>query len=80
MTKREIIKTLLSKQIPDRVGLNEHFWPYIIENAWQKQGIAPDTDFVQRFNLDIRSIAWFAAPGPRSDLVGVVRESEECYC
>ena len=78
MTKREIIKTLLSKQIPERVGLNEHFWPHLIENSWQEQGIAPDTDFIQRFNLDIRSVSWFNAPGPRPDLVGVVEESEEC--
>jgi len=78
MTKREIIKTLLAKQIPERVGLNEHFWPHLIENAWEKQGIAPDTDFGKRFNLDIRGISWFWAPGPRPDLVGVVEESDEC--
>ena len=34
MTQREIIKALLSRQIPERVGLNEHFWPFINENGW----------------------------------------------
>jgi len=77
MTKREIIKALLARQIPERVGLNEHFWPYLIENAWQKQGIAPETDFVKQFDLDIRSISWFMAPEPRLDLAGVVEESED---
>ena len=57
MNKRTIIQTLLNKEIPDRVGFNEHFWPYICENAWQAQGIVPGTDFVRRFNLDIRSIS-----------------------
>jgi hypothetical protein len=77
MTKREIIKTLLAKQLPERVGLNESFWPFIVENAWQKQGIAPGTDFVRRFNLDLRSISWFGAPAPRPDLARVVEESDE---
>ena len=34
MTGREIIKTLLRREIPERVGLNEGFWPCIVENAW----------------------------------------------
>lgn len=42
MTKRGIIKTLLAKQLPERAGLNEAFWPHIIPNAWQAQGIEPD--------------------------------------
>lgn len=77
MTKREIIKALLARKLPERVGLNEHFWPHICENAWQIQGIAPGTDFVQRFNLDLRSISWFAAPAPRPDLATVLEESDE---
>lgn len=77
MTKREIIKTLLAKQIPDRVGLNESFWPYIIANAWKDQGDFQDADWVKRFNLDMRSIAWFGAPGPRPDMAGVVAESDD---
>lgn len=77
MTKREIIKTLLAKQLPERVGLNESFWPFIVKNAWQKQGIAPGTDFGKRFNLDLRGISWFGAPAPRPDLVSVVEESDE---
>jgi uroporphyrinogen decarboxylase len=77
MTKREIIKTLLAKEIPERVGLNESFWPFICENAWQEQGVQPDTDFVRRFNLDLRGVSWFSAPAPRPDLACVVEESDE---
>jgi uroporphyrinogen decarboxylase len=77
MTKRAIMKALLAREIPERAGLNESFWPHIIENAWGDQGIAAGTDFVARFNLDMRSINWFAAPPPRPDLAAVVEESDE---
>ena len=77
MTQREIIKTLLAKDIPERVGLNEHFWPHIVENSWGEQGVEPGTDFVERFNLDLRSVSWFSSPAPRPDLACVVEESDE---
>ena len=77
MTQREVIKSLLGKQLPERVGLNEHFWPHIIDNAWGEQGIEDGTDFVERFGLDLRSVSWFSAPGPRPDLACVVEESDE---
>ncbi len=77
MTQREVIQTLLAKQIPERMGLNESFWPFIVENAWGAQGIGPGTDFVSRFNLDLRSLVWFGVPPPRPDLEKVVEESEE---
>jgi len=79
MTPREIIKTLLNKEIPERVGLFENFWGYIVENAWGAQGLPADTNFEKRFNLDIGGVAgsWTALPGPRPDLAGVVEESDE---
>ncbi len=76
MTKREIIKTLLKKELPERVGLDEHFWPHIIDNAWGAQGVAPGTNFTERFDLDISSVCWFAAPAPRPDLACKVEESD----
>ncbi|MBL7076393.1 MAG: hypothetical protein ISS31_02875 [Kiritimatiellae bacterium] len=77
MTKREIIAALLAKEIPERVGLHEHFWQHIIENAWQDQGVEPGTDFESHFNLDLQNISWFEAPAPRPDLIHVVEESDE---
>lgn len=78
MTKREVIKTLLNKRIPDRVGLFESFWPFIIENAWGAQGVEPKCNFVNRFNLDLRPASWFTVPGPRQDLVATLEETDEC--
>ena len=77
MTKRDIIKALLNKEIPERVGLNESFWPHIIENAWNDQGIAAGTNFVDRFNLDIRGMTWYTSPKPRPDLRAEIDESDE---
>lgn len=79
MSKRDIIKTLLAKEIPERVGLNEHFWPFINANAWTQQGIEPDTDFVSHFDLDIRSIGFFKAPGPRPDQESTVEENDDWH-
>lgn len=76
MTKREIIKTLLAKQIPDRVGLHEHFWPFLIPNAWEKQGLPAGTDLAKHFDLDIRSIGWCLAPDPRPDLKATLEETD----
>lgn len=77
MQKREVIKTLLNKQVPDRVGLHEHFWPFIIENSWGAQGIPAGCDFVSRYNLDIRNVTWWAMPGPRPDLAATIEETDE---
>jgi uroporphyrinogen decarboxylase len=76
MSKRDIIKALLAKEIPERVGLHEHFWPYISENAWREQGIEPGTDFVSYFDLDIRPVCFFKTPGPRPDLEKIVDETD----
>lgn len=77
MSKRDIIASLLKREIPERMGLNEHFWPHLIENAWASQGMAAGTNFVDHFNLDYRSIHWNDLPGPRPDLAGIVEEDEE---
>jgi len=73
VTKREIIRTLLAKKIPERVGLNESFWPHIGENAWNAQGFGPQIDF----KLDLHEVGWVSSPGPRPDLAGTVEESDD---
>jgi len=48
MTSRERVQTLLNKEIPDRMGLYEHYWGETIP-TWNKQGLPegvyPDTVF-----------------------------------
>jgi uroporphyrinogen decarboxylase len=77
MSKRDVIRSLLAKEIPNRIGLHEHFWPHILENAWTGQGVPADVDWVQRYDLDMRSLFWCCAPGPRKDLEGVLDENDE---
>ncbi len=77
MIRRDIIKTLLNHDVPERMGLHEHFWPFICENAWAEQGIPEGTDFTRRFDLDLESIFWLKFDGPRPDLAAVVDESDE---
>ncbi|MFP4052412.1 MAG: uroporphyrinogen decarboxylase family protein [Phycisphaerae bacterium] len=76
MTPREIIKTLLNKEIPERVGLNESFWPFICDNGWAEQGVPKGTDFAERFDLDIANVQWFWVPEPRPDLAETVEETD----
>ncbi len=49
MTSKEIIKTLMKRQIPDRMGIDEHFWIDSYAGKWLEQGypqgIAPDIYF-----------------------------------
>lgn len=77
MLKREVIQTLLAKEIPERVGLNEAFWPHIIENAWGEQGIEKDTCFPEYFDLDMQCTNWFNIAAPCPDLAKVMEESDE---
>jgi uroporphyrinogen decarboxylase len=77
MKSREIIKTLLNKDCPDRVGLNESFWPHLYENAWADQGMKKGEDLTERFGLDMTCAGWYNLPEPRPDLNLVIEENDE---
>lgn len=47
MKKREIIKALLARQLPERVGLNESFWPHIIGNIDVRALESGDRDWIR---------------------------------
>jgi uroporphyrinogen decarboxylase len=76
-TSRDIITTLLKKEMPERVGLNEAFWPHIYENSWSGQGMQKGENLKKRFNLDIDCAGWFNLPEPRPDIVKVIDETDE---
>lgn len=77
MTRRATIAALLRREIPDRMGINEHFWPYLFENAWHGQGLPKDADVVKFFDLDIACVDWYSPPGPRPDLATEITQDEE---
>jgi uroporphyrinogen decarboxylase len=43
MNSIERVKTLLSKRIPDRMGLFDHLWPETIPDYWAAQGYPKET-------------------------------------
>lgn len=77
MTKREIIKNLITRKPAERMGWNEHFWPHILENSWNAQGYPKDVPFGKEFDLDIQSTYWYTLTAPRPDLEAVLEETQE---
>ncbi len=75
-TRRETIRQLLNHQVPERIGLNEFFWPHLLDNAWKAQGVQ-DEDYVRRFDLDYESATWWNTPGPRPDLANTITEGDD---
>ncbi|MCC6728120.1 MAG: hypothetical protein IT208_02150 [Chthonomonadales bacterium] len=49
MTSRERVTSLLRHELPDRMGLYEHFWPETLAEYWPREGYpegqAPETHF-----------------------------------
>lgn len=52
----ETIAALLRREIPERMGLMEHFWPHIQANAWGAQGLPEDADLTGHFDLNLKSV------------------------
>jgi len=60
MTSRERMTLLLKKQIPDQMGLYEHFWPETLRDYWPQQGYPKDADPQKHFDYDIWGCGgWF---------------------
>jgi len=60
MTSRERVKTLLAKEIPDRIGTYEHFWPETLSRYWPEEGYSKDTPPTDFFDYDILNAGgWF---------------------
>jgi len=75
--RREIIKALLAKEIPERMGLHEFFWPFLLENHWLAEGYPEGVEVVEKFDFDIHGMTWYFTPGPRPDLAADLEETDE---
>lgn len=54
MNSRERVTMLLNKQIPDQMGLYEHFWgDTITDTGWIAQGYPKDSDPAKFFDYDL---------------------------
>ena len=75
--RRDIIKALLAKEIPERMGLHEKFWPFLFRNRWHDEGFPQGADATENFNLDLRQMTWCRMPEPRPDLAATIEETDE---
>lgn len=59
MSSRELLAALLDKQIPERMGLFEHYWPETLRDFWPEQGYLNDAEPALHFDYDIlHAIGW----------------------
>ena len=77
MDSAERVKILLEKQIPDRMGLYEHFWPETLKEYWPEQGYPVNAESARYFGYDLINCGgWFnteSFPGTKE----IVEETEE---
>ena len=79
MTSRERMKALFARELPDRMGLFEHFWPETLRDYWPEQGYPKDTGPQEFFDFDIRSCGWSVNTTPFVDWQEeLIEETDEC--
>ncbi len=76
-TSRERLLALLAGEIPDRMGLFEHFWPETLNTEWTAQGLPAGTDPVIHFNYDMRIVGGWFESQPFPSQSEVVEETDE---
>ena len=61
MTSRERINCILSLEVPDRMGLYDHFWKETIPDYWIHEGYPEGTSPEDHFGYDIERVqaSWF---------------------
>lgn len=77
MNSAERVKILLEKQIPDRMGLYEHFWPETLKEYWPEQGYPVNAESARYFGFDLINCGgWFnteSFPGTKE----IVEETDD---
>jgi len=77
MNSAERVKTLLNKEIPDMMGLYEHYWPETLNEYWPKQGYPKGTLPEMYFNYDLIGCGGWFNSIPFQDRNEIVEETEE---
>jgi uroporphyrinogen decarboxylase len=77
MTSYERTKILLSKEIPDRMGIFEHFWPETLEQFWPLQGYPKGESPYYYFDYDIVYCGGWINSEPFMGTKEVIKETEE---
>ncbi|MGC8971642.1 MAG: uroporphyrinogen decarboxylase family protein [bacterium] len=77
MTSYERTKMLLNKEIPDRMGIFEHFWPETLEQFWPPQGYPKGGNPSYYFDYDIVYCGGWINSEPFIGVREVIKETEE---
>ena len=77
MTSKERVTTLLKREIPDRMGLYEHFWPETLRDFWPGQGYTKDEKPEYYFDYDIINCGGGFNSEPFLGQKKVIEETEE---
>lgn len=77
MTSREIVSALLDKQIPERMGLFEHFWPETLGEVWPEQGYPKGAAPEDEFGYDICFATGWLQSEPFPGQWEVLEETDE---
>jgi len=78
MTSRERVIMLLNKQIPDQMGLYEHFWGEVFQDdCWLAQGYPKDNDPVKFFDYDLVNCGGWFDTSPMLGRCDVIEETDE---
>jgi uroporphyrinogen decarboxylase len=77
LTSRERTHLLLRRELPDRMGLFEHFWPETIRDVWSGQGYPADVPPETYFGYDLRFGGGWIDTTPLRGTEEVVEETAE---
>lgn len=77
MTSYERIKALLNKDIPDRMGIFEHFWPETLRDYWTKQGYPEGEKPEVYFDYDIFPCGGWFNTEPFMGRREIIKETNE---
>lgn len=82
MTGRERMQALLNRELPDRYGLFEHFWPETLQDYWPEQGYPVDrqgkpVNPVNYFDFDLEPAGGEIDTVPRRGYLEVIEETDE---
>jgi len=57
MYSKELLTAIIKdKKTPERMGIYEHFWPYVLNGSWLEQGYPSGSNPVDHFDLDLQAV------------------------
>ena len=77
LSSRERVLALLRRELPDRMGLFEHFWPETLRDYWPAQGYPAGANPEEYFGYDLCFGGGWINADPQRGFSEVIEESDE---